>query len=110
MTISGVGDDYIWSWQTQVTAGDDSHQVKANFQQSSFFGVPRSPQTLHKYADSYIPTLNESAKIDAMAIDLLLASKSLGEIAQDLSQQFPHRFPTQNQALNYVAALAQKYS
>jgi type I protein arginine methyltransferase len=105
-----VGDDYIWSWQTQVTTGDDPRQVKANFQQSTFFGVPRSPQALHKYADSYIPNLNESAKIDAMAIDLLLSGKSLGEIAQDLSQQFPHRFPTQNQALNYVAALAQKYS
>ncbi len=105
-----VGDDYIWSWQTQVTAGDDPRQVKANFQQSSFFGVPRSPQTLHKYADSYIPNLNESAKIDGMAIDLMAASKSLGDIARELAQQFPHRFPTQNQALNYVAALAQKYS
>ena len=42
-----VGDDYIWSWQTQVTAGEDPRQVKANFQQSTFFGIPRSPQALH---------------------------------------------------------------
>ena len=65
-----VGDDYIWSWHTQVTAGDDPAQVKANFQQSSFFEVPRSPQTLHKISDNYIPTLNESAKIDATILDL----------------------------------------
>ena len=105
-----VGDDYIWSWQTQVTTGDDPPHLKANFQQSSFFGVPRSPQTLHKYADSYIPNLNESAKIDGMAIDLLLAGKSLGEIAQDLSQQFPDRFSSAKKALSYAADLAQKYS
>ena len=105
-----VGDNYIWSWQTQVTAGGDSPHLKANFQQSSFFGVPRSPQTLHKISDNYLPTLNESAKIDAMAIDLLLAGKSLGEIAQALSQQFPDRFSSAKKALNYTIALAQKYS
>ncbi len=80
------------------------------FQQSSFFGVPRSPQTLHKISDSYIPTLNESGKIDAIVLDLMAANKSLGDISQELTQQFPHRFPTQNKALNYVVDLAQKYS
>jgi type I protein arginine methyltransferase len=105
-----VGDDYIWSWQTQVTAGDDPTQVKANFQQSNFFGILFSPKTLQQKSDTYIPTLNETAKIDAIALDRLLAGKSLGEIAQELTPQFPHRFATTNKALSYLTALSQKYS
>jgi type I protein arginine methyltransferase len=107
---NAIGDNYIWSWQTQVTSSEAPARVKVNFQQSSFFGVPLSPKKLHQFPDCYLPTLNELGKIDAVVLNLMAASKSLGDIAGELTKQFSHRFPTEKKALNYVADLARKYS
>ena len=105
-----IGEDYLWSWQTQVTAGADPQHVKADFKQSTFFGEPRSPQTLQKRSDRYIPTINESGKIDLNILNSMIAGKSLGDIAHQLTHQFPDRFATIAKALSYAADLAQKYS
>lgn len=105
-----IGDDYTWSWNTQVVTGTDPHSLKADFQQSTFFSIPRSLKSLHKRADSYIPIVNEFAKIDLTALDLMIAGKSLGEIAQQLHQQFPDLFTTVTKAHNHAADLAKKYS
>jgi type I protein arginine methyltransferase len=104
-----VGDDYIWSWQTQATASDPS-QVKANFQQSTFFGVPLAPKTLQKRADTFIPQLSEPARIDHLILNLMADAKSLSDIALQLTQKFPQRFSTWKTALNYVGDMSQKYS
>jgi type I protein arginine methyltransferase len=104
-----IGDDYIWSWQTCITSGDDPIQVKANFQQSSFFGVPLSPQTLRKYSDSYTPVLNEAGKIDEIVLNLMSEAKSLGDIARQLTQKFPQRFSTWRAALSYASEFSQRY-
>ena len=105
-----IGDDYLWSWQTKVTTGADPCQIKADFQQSTFFSIPRSVQALQARSDSYIPSINESGKIDLILLNWMDANKSLGEIAKHLNLQFPHRFSTVAKALNYAADLAQKYS
>jgi type I protein arginine methyltransferase len=110
LQANSIGDDYIWSWQTQVTTTADPCHVKTDFQQSTFFGVPRSSQALQTRSDSYIPTLNESGKIDLTILDRITAGKSLGDTAQYLTQQFPHRFPHVAKALSYAAKLSQKYS
>ncbi len=34
-----VGDDYIWSWKTHVISQGEREQVKAKFQQSTFFRI-----------------------------------------------------------------------
>jgi type I protein arginine methyltransferase len=104
-----VGDDYIWSWYTQVATGTDPHSLKADFQQSTFFSVPRSPKSLEQRADNYIPIVNEFAKIDPIALNLMTAGKSLGEIAHQLHQQFANRFATVTKAQSYAADLARKY-
>ena len=105
-----IGEDYLWSWQTQVTAGADPQHVKADFKQSTFFGEPRSPQSLQKQSDSYVPTINESGKIALTILNSMTAGKSLGDISQDLTQQFPHRFATVAKALSYAVDMTQKYS
>ena len=105
-----IGEDYLWSWQTQVTAQGDPQHVKADFKQSTFFGEPRSPQTLQKRSDNYIPAINESGKIALNILNMMTAGKSLGDIAHQLHHQFPARFPTIAKALTYAADLAQNYS
>jgi protein arginine N-methyltransferase 1 len=43
-----VQDDYVWRWDTDFFAGDES-LPKASFKQSTFFGVPLSPDQLRKH-------------------------------------------------------------
>ena len=44
-----VGDDYVWRWQTIVTA---AQQELARFDQSTFFGLPLAPSALRRAAVS----------------------------------------------------------
>ena len=39
-----IGEDYLWSWQTQVTAGADPQHVKADFKQSTFYPTFRTSE------------------------------------------------------------------
>jgi type I protein arginine methyltransferase len=105
-----VGEDYIWSWQTQITIPDQSQPVKASFKQSTFLGQPLSTKQLHRQASSFVPTLNETGQIDRLILDLMHNGISLGEIAQQIATQFPLRFKNGQQALTRVGELSQKYS
>ena len=58
----------------------------------------------------YVPTINESGKIALTILNSMTAAKSLGDISQDLTQQFPHRFATVAKALSHAVDLTQKYS
>jgi type I protein arginine methyltransferase len=104
-----IGDDYVWNWYTQVTTDDIPAQIKANFQQSTLLGMPLSPQALQKRADTYIPHLSESARIDNLILNLMAEMKPLGDIAYHLAQEFPQQFNTWQKALSYVGELSQRY-
>jgi protein arginine N-methyltransferase 1 len=47
-----VNGDYVWRWNTRVESGTNPAQVKADFKQSTFFGVLRSPEQLTKWRGS----------------------------------------------------------
>lgn len=106
-----IGNDYIWSWYTQVTTNDTPAKVKASFQQSTLLGMPLLPPTLQmqKRTETYIPHLSEFATIDSLILNLMTEAKPLGEIAHHLTQQFPQRFPSWQKALSYVSAMSQRY-
>ena len=59
-----VDDDYIWGWDTRVLDEGDPGRIKADFKQSTFFGVPLSPAQLRKRADGHVPVLDEDGQID----------------------------------------------
>jgi type I protein arginine methyltransferase len=50
-----VDTDYIWRWHTTVFSQGNPNEVKASFQQSTFWGKPLSPARLRKGAGSYVP-------------------------------------------------------
>jgi protein arginine N-methyltransferase 1 len=105
-----VGDDYIWSWNTKVLGQGNPTDIKADFHQSTFLGTPLSPNQLRKLSDRFVPTLNETGKIDHLILILMEQNQSLGAIAQQLAAQFPQRFPTHQVALTHVSELSQRYS
>jgi hypothetical protein len=45
-----INDDYVWSWNSRVTANGGAERVKASFRQSTFLGEPISLDALKKSA------------------------------------------------------------
>ena len=105
-----VAEDYVWQWNTRVLDQGHPGRVKANFHQSSFFGVPLSPARLRKRADSHVATLNEAGQVDRLILELVSDSRSLDHIARRVSAEFPTCFATWQDALIRVAELSEKYS
>jgi hypothetical protein len=83
--------------------------TKAEFAQSTFFGVPLSAGRLRKRGASYTPTLNEEGRIARFVLDSMSQSVPVGEIARRLESEFTERFQDPRDTLSYVADLAQKY-
>jgi protein arginine N-methyltransferase 1 len=105
-----VGDDYVWRWDTRILSQNGSGRVKASFKQSTFHGLLWSPAQLSKKAAHYVPTLSEDGEIDRWILHMMDGSKSLGEIADALTQRFPQRFVNWNDALARGGKLSQRYS
>jgi protein arginine N-methyltransferase 1 len=105
-----VGNDYIWRWNSFVFHQGDMSQVKANFQQSTFFATPLSALQLRKSSSAYLPSLNEDGQIDRLILELMGEGVSLGDIATQVKENFPTWFVNWQDALTRVANLAQKYS
>jgi type I protein arginine methyltransferase len=104
-----IRDDYIWTWRTCVLDRGKSGAEKANFKQSTFFGMPLSPGTLQKRAANYTPILSEDGQIARFVLGAMNGGASVGEIARQMSTEFPARFPRPLDALSYVADLSRQY-
>jgi len=103
-----VGEDYHWRWQTRVRkAGADQPSVELS--QSTFYGIPFSPENLRKLSAASIPKLNDDGKIDLFILDRLHRRRPLGEIAAGLAKKFPKQFSSVQDALTRVGALAQRF-
>ncbi|MGK7901699.1 MAG: 50S ribosomal protein L11 methyltransferase, partial [Hormoscilla sp.] len=105
-----VNEDYIWRWESRVFEQGDPDKVRYNFKQSTFFGKPLVPAQLHKQGDSYVPQLNQEGKIAQLILALMSEEKPLGEIARELTEKFPDRFPTWKVALSRVGEMSKRYS
>jgi protein arginine N-methyltransferase 1 len=104
-----IRDNYIWNWKTRVSDQGRSGAEKANFAQSTFFGMPLSLATLRKIAGDHVPRLNDEGQIARFVLDAMNGRWSLSEIARHVATEFPARFPRQQDALKYVADLSRQY-
>jgi protein arginine N-methyltransferase 1 len=105
-----VDDNYVWGWDTRVLDQGDPGRIKADFKQSTFFGVPLSPAQLRKRAAGHVPVLDEDGQIDRQVLAMMDGKLSLGEIAQRIVDLFPARFAVWREALTRVGELSKKYS
>ena len=105
-----VGNDYLWSWTTQVQSANDSGKIVAQLEQSQFHSLPISLARLHKAGSKYIPRLCDEGRIHLRAFELMDGQKSLEVVARTLAVEFPLRFTRWQEALSYAGALAQEYS
>ena len=100
-----VGDDYIWCWNTTITGKQSV--VKARFSQTTMLEAALSPATLRKSGASYVPALTDNGRMARFVLDAMSRRVPLGEIATQLSRQFPAS--SIRDPLSYVAALARQY-
>ncbi len=105
-----VDDDYLWRWDTRVTADGEPHRVKARFRQSTFYGTPIALEKLKRREAGYIPPPAEAAEMDHFVLSQLDGRTSLGAIANGLCERFPQRFPRHADALTHAADVAARYA
>ena len=103
-----VGDNYLWTWQTEHLDGNGA--VLARQEQSELQGELLSPATLRKQAASHVATLDDDGRIDALILRLMEDALPLGDIARQVSERYPHRFSRWQEALAHVAELSARYS
>jgi protein arginine N-methyltransferase 1 len=104
-----VGEDYIWRWNTFVLSEGQRDHVKADFKQSTFYGMLLSQAALRKMAHNHNPDLNEEGQIDQFALSLMDGQTPLGEIAHRIMEKFPTHFAKWHDALSHVGNLSLKY-
>lgn len=100
-----TGDDYVWQWTTVANCPTASDKI-IRYHQSSFFSNVCSVQELGKRSDTYLPLLNREGQIHKRALDLMHSGRRLGQIAQTISEEFPERFGTAQQALAFIGDLS----
>ena len=103
-----IRDDYVWRWDTDFFTAHES-EPKARFVQSTFFGVPLSPEQMRKQLASYKPALDQRGEARSFIMELMTGENSLEDIAARLAERFPHRYADRQDALNEVTAVSREF-
>ena len=102
-----VNDGYTWCWNTQIVSA--GHDVKADFQQSTFYGTIFSLEDLRKRQPDYVPSLNTSGLIEHFIQGQMNGENTLEAIGKKLFDQFPNKFSSLQEAIKRVGDSSQKY-
>jgi protein arginine N-methyltransferase 1 len=105
-----VGEDYHWNWRTRILEPTKAASPKADFRQSSFFGMPLFPTKLEQMHLGHLPKLNEAGQVERFILEQMDGQHSLEEIARQVAARFPSRFAQASEALGRVQKLSRKYS
>jgi protein arginine N-methyltransferase 1 len=92
---------YTWSWDTTVTADDDT--PKASFKQSTFYGEAVTAQSLRRQAATSRPALNDDGQLWAFVVQRTDGEHTLEQIAAAVHAAFPGRFDEEADALTWLA-------
>lgn len=95
-----------WAWDTEFL--DKTGHCKTQYRQSSFFGIPTSPEALMRSSSKFCPTVSEEGKLVALALEAMDGTRTIKEIAEDLrgsKSEVQHRM-----FFEQVRSLAERYS
>ncbi|MEO5566094.1 MAG: class I SAM-dependent methyltransferase [Luteimonas sp.] len=107
LAVRRVKGDYIYRWDTRITAADGS--AKAQFRQSTFKAGLTTLVVLRKASADYLPELTAEGQIAHAVLQAMAEGQRLQDIANAVAMRFPDRFRTPDAALDAVSLLAQKY-
>jgi len=109
VTLEGrlAGSEYLWRWRAR---GRDGRADAWSCDQSTFFGTPLDAEALRRQAPSFVPRVNDGAKLDAWILSRMDASRSVGAIAAEAAERFPGELKSLPEALARVGELAERYA
>lgn len=93
--------DSIWTWDTSVATA--AGELRASFRQSTFFGYVFPADDVRRRGDSHVPALSVSGRVARDVLAQIDGARSLGEIAAEIRERYPDRFPDWIAALERVA-------
>lgn len=99
--------DYVWIWTCEVV--DSAGCRRASFRQNSLQGEVISLDRLKKRAPAFKPALNQEGEIDRSILNLMDGAKPLSEIAREIRQRHGDVFRDDEDALERVRALSERY-
>lgn len=104
------GDDYVWTWDSDVIDGRTG-ELRKQFRQSSFLGTIFSPQAIKSLANDHVPTGSVMMEIDRDCLTMVQGGKghSLDAIARTIHEKYPAQFASHQKALDHVAAFFKRY-
>jgi protein arginine N-methyltransferase 1/protein arginine N-methyltransferase 6 len=77
--------------------------------QSSFLSLPLRPGDLITQTAGYQPQLGEQGRALAWAMQRMDGSRSIGELARAVAQDFPTAFVSEQAALQLLRSLARQF-
>lgn len=104
-----VANYHLWRWQTTVSDSEQAGKVKADFKQSTFFGMPLSSALIRRAPD-HVPRLSHDGEIRQFVLSLMNGRNSLETIINQTNIQFATRFGSGSDASSVVAELMEKYT
>jgi hypothetical protein len=103
-----VGNDYIWQWETNLSAVEGREQIR--FRQSTFYGSLFPPSLLQKRTMDFVPVLNEAGQAERWLLQAMDGKRPLEDIAAEAARLFPHVYRRAEDAFNEAAEIAEKFS
>jgi protein arginine N-methyltransferase 1 len=102
-----AGGDYVYSWDSTI---ERAGAAPLSFRQSDFGARLPSLASLHRRADSFVPTLGDDGEVEAFALARMDGRASVGEIARAVMERFPGRFARWEDAVSRVGGLSERFS
>jgi protein arginine N-methyltransferase 1 len=99
-----IGSSYHYTWKTHVVSGGT---VKADFRQSTFFGMLLSD--IRKRALDYTPQINTRGQMTRLVLSSMDEALPINAIAQRLREAFPGEFLNEGDALAKVCNITSAY-
>jgi len=105
-----LSSDYLWRWSTRIEPIERLSTSVIHFDQSQLAGLVLSTAQLHRKAADYVPHLSDDGRLRRRTLELMDERTSLAEIARQLANEFPERFPRWERALSYAAKISEECS
>ncbi len=104
-----INANYEWRWHTLVSSKDSNKDIKADFIQAT---DNKNALSLERSAESIMddrPSLTGEAQIDLYVLNRIDGQSSYKTIAVETRANFPERFQTDLDALQYIYALTHQH-
>jgi protein arginine N-methyltransferase 1 len=93
-----AGEDYAWHWSATTEDGRVARHA-------SLLGLPLHAQALAMRADGNVPRRSLEGEIALAMLEAADGRATMGDVARGLSARFAARFPSPQDALDYIARL-----